>query len=306
MRISRVVVDLGIADLNEMLVDFLPDAKIRVTDIHEGGIIGQLKLLLWNIDFAARPTSGRSDELSLEIAASKLVPIPSLIVQRSLRDAIKDAPNGIDVIQQSLRVHLPSILNPLGIHVKIRELACHNGFVRVGLEGIRLPTPDFGKKNSAAATGLRSDYGTRSTNGTGSSGSEFGSGSSSGNGWTERREPPREPEWPREPERPASHEQPEAVGSNSNSSPSPNPGDNRAGGSEPVTERKVLLPSPSNDQESSSSVIPEPSRETGTGSNSNPGQTNQPIVRLSGHREGHGFATTGKGFSYTFTTRRGD
>lgn len=148
MRISRVVIDLGIADLNEMLVDFLPDARLRVTDINENGIIGQVKLLLWNIDFAARPNSNRPDELSLEISASKLVPIPSMIVQRSLRDAIKDAPNGINVIQQALKVHLPSILNPLGIYVKIRELQCHNGFVRVGLEGIRLPTPDFSKKET--------------------------------------------------------------------------------------------------------------------------------------------------------------
>lgn len=170
VRISRVVIDLGIADLNEMLVDFLPDAKVRVTDIHEGGIIGQVKLLLWNIDFAARPNSSRPDELSIEVSASKLVPIPSLLVQKSLREAIKDAPNGIDVIQQALKVHLPSILNPLGIYVKIRELKCHNGFIRIGVEGIRLPTPNFSKQETretrayaehAPSASTSSSYGAR-------------------------------------------------------------------------------------------------------------------------------------------------
>jgi len=154
MRLSRVVIDVGISDLNEMLVEFMPDAKARVLDIQEQGIIGQVKLLLWNIDFVARPSSSKSDELAIEINASKLVPIPSAIVQRQLKEAIKEAPAGIDVIQQTLKVHLPSVLGPLGVNLAVRELSCHNGYVRLAVDGLSLPNPSVPKKDGLGTVGV--------------------------------------------------------------------------------------------------------------------------------------------------------
>ncbi|MCF8567808.1 hypothetical protein LLE49_24095 [Alicyclobacillus tolerans] len=139
MRVRQISIELNAQDLNEMLDEFVPDAKIRVLDIHEDGIRGQLKLLLWNIDFVARPMSQSPDELSLDITASKLVPIPSALVQRQLKEAMRTAPSGIDVIQQAIKVHIPSILSPFGVSLSIRELKPYDGFLRLGLNDVRVP-----------------------------------------------------------------------------------------------------------------------------------------------------------------------
>lgn len=138
MRISHVTVDINTQDLNSLLEEFLPDSSVRIVDITESGIRGQVKLLLWSVDFIARPASG-DDDVSLDISAYKMIPIPSALVQRSLKEAIKDAPAGVDVIRQSLRVHLPALLGPLGIDMTVRELRVYDGYLRVTVDNVQLP-----------------------------------------------------------------------------------------------------------------------------------------------------------------------
>ena len=140
MRISQLEFKLTTADLNELIYEFAPDVKIRITDIQEDGLHGQLKLLVWNVDFVARPSCDREkEELSLDISARKLINIPVQIVEHQLREAMKDAPQGIEVMRQTLKVHVPSILQPLGISLRIREFRCLNGVVTVAIEQVRVP-----------------------------------------------------------------------------------------------------------------------------------------------------------------------
>lgn len=139
MRIHHISLDLTAGDLTSMVQEFAPDAKFRITTITPEGIRGQVKLLIWSIDFVARPNHGQHDTVSVEITASKLVPIPNSIVQRQLKEAMRDAPPGIDVIQQALKVHVPSILEPFGVELRIRELRCLEGFLHLSLEDIALP-----------------------------------------------------------------------------------------------------------------------------------------------------------------------
>jgi len=140
LRIHQVTFNLTADDLTSMIHEFAPEAKFRIADISPEGIHGQIKLLLWSVDFMARPRSTQDGVVSLEISASKLVPIPPALVQRQLKEAMKDAPNGIDVIQQALKVHLPSILGPFGIRLNIRELRCGDGVLHLAVEDIDLPT----------------------------------------------------------------------------------------------------------------------------------------------------------------------
>lgn len=141
MRVSHVTIDLTAADLTDLVHDFAGDDKIVFDSITESGIKGQIKLLLWSVDFVAIPSCTDEGEVSIEITAHKLVPIPSGIVERQLREAVKDAPPGIDVLQQALKVHLPSLLNPLGIAMSVRQLRTYDGFIRIALAEVKLPSP---------------------------------------------------------------------------------------------------------------------------------------------------------------------
>ncbi|CAM3982075.1 hypothetical protein [Alicyclobacillus pomorum] len=139
MRISHVRVDLSADDINSLIRDFAVDSNLRITDIREDGIHGQVKLLFLNVDFIAKPSSGSEYEASIDIAAHKLVAIPGTVVNRQLREAMKDAPPGIDVIRNSLVVHIPSLLRALGVGIKIRELRCYNGYLRIHVDDVELP-----------------------------------------------------------------------------------------------------------------------------------------------------------------------
>lgn len=143
MRISHVRVDLSADDINSLIADFAADSNVRITGIREDGIRGQVKFLFLDIDFIAKPFSNTENEASMDIAAHKLVAIPGAVVNRQLREAMKDAPPGIDVIRNSLVVHVPSLLSTLGIGMKIRELRCYDGYLRVHVEDVELPP--FGK-----------------------------------------------------------------------------------------------------------------------------------------------------------------
>lgn len=125
MRISYMRFQFTVADLNAWLADLLPDVRIRIQDIKEGAVHGQLKFLMWNVDFVARPHCNKDrDEIALEISAHKFVAIPISIVERQLQEAMKDAPEGIEVLRQNLKVHVPSILEPLDIKLKVTDFAC--------------------------------------------------------------------------------------------------------------------------------------------------------------------------------------
>jgi len=139
LHISNVTIDLCTDDLNSLIQDLAPDLKIRLTDIDDNGLHGHVKLLFWNIDFVARPAFTTSGEVALDVTAHKLVPIPGSLVQHQLKEAIKDAPAGIEVIQQSLRVHLPSLLAPLGMSLKVREITMMNGMLRIAVADAVLP-----------------------------------------------------------------------------------------------------------------------------------------------------------------------
>lgn len=139
MHISNVIIDLSIEDLNEFIADVAPDLKIHLNDIQPDGFRGHIKLLFWNIDFVARPSFTKNGEVALDVSAHKLVAIPGSIVKYQLKEAIKDAPPGIEVIQQSLRVHLPSILGPFGMALKVSELTMTPGMLRIGVENAVVP-----------------------------------------------------------------------------------------------------------------------------------------------------------------------
>lgn len=140
MRISNLDIKLTATDINELLEEFFPEVKIRITEIEEDGLHGQLKLLMWNVDFIAHPHADRDHEMvSLDVSAHKLVPIPTAIVERQLREAIKDAPYGIEVLREALKVHLPSILQPLGLSIRVREFKCYSGVLTLGVEQLNIP-----------------------------------------------------------------------------------------------------------------------------------------------------------------------
>jgi hypothetical protein len=139
LRISHVRVDLTADNLNSLIADLAADANIRITEVTPDGIRGQVKFLFWNVDFVARPASEVQHEVSIDVAAHKLVAIPDAIVNRQLREVVKDAPPGIDVIRNSLVVHVPSLLRTFGIDLKVKELQCHDGFVRLDVEDVELP-----------------------------------------------------------------------------------------------------------------------------------------------------------------------
>ncbi|MCL6455127.1 MAG: hypothetical protein K6T78_16095 [Alicyclobacillus sp.] len=139
MRIHQVSFNLTADDLTSLIQDFAPDAKFRIAEITPSGIHGHIRLLLWSVDFLARPRSSADGVVSLEISASKLVPIPPALVQRQLKEALRDAPNGIDVIHEALTVHLPSVLAPFDLHLTVRELRCGDGILHLTLEDIDLP-----------------------------------------------------------------------------------------------------------------------------------------------------------------------
>jgi hypothetical protein len=139
VRISHICVDLTAEDINSLIADFAADANIRIVDVRPDGIRGQVKFLFWNVDFVARPSSDVEHEVCVNVAAYKLVAIPDVIVNRQLREVVKDAPPGIDVIRNSLVVHVPSLLRTFGIGLKVKELQCHDGFVRLDVEDVGLP-----------------------------------------------------------------------------------------------------------------------------------------------------------------------
>jgi hypothetical protein len=139
LRISHVRVDLAAEDINSLIADFAADANIHITHITPDGIHGQVKFLFWNIDFVARPSSDAENEVSVNVSAYKLVAIPDVIVNRQLREVVRDAPPGIDVIRNSLVMHVPSLLRTFGIGLKVKELQCHDGFVRLDVEDVEMP-----------------------------------------------------------------------------------------------------------------------------------------------------------------------
>lgn len=141
MRASHITVDLTAEDLTDLVHDFAGDGKIVFESITEAGIKGQIKFLVWNVDFLAVPSCADEGDVSIEITAHKLVPIPPGLVERQLREAVKDAPAGIHVLEQALKVHLPSILSPLGISMSVRQLRTYDGFLRVALAQVKLPAP---------------------------------------------------------------------------------------------------------------------------------------------------------------------
>lgn len=139
MRISQVSLQLSAEDLNAILVEFVPDAPVRVTAIEPDAIKGQIRLLFWHVDFIARPAVGLDSEVSIEISAHKMWAIPAAIVGRQLKEAIKDAPPGVDVIRQSLQVRLPELLRPLGIQLAITQFCALDGILQVTVENVSVP-----------------------------------------------------------------------------------------------------------------------------------------------------------------------
>lgn len=139
MRISNVSIKLTADDLNRWISEIAPEVKLRICDIQDDGIHGQFKFLMWNIDFLARPHCYRErEEIAVEISAHKLVAIPASIVQRSLQEAMKDAPSGVEVLRQVLKLHVPSILEPLRIALKVEDFSCRNGAVVIDVADCEL------------------------------------------------------------------------------------------------------------------------------------------------------------------------
>jgi hypothetical protein len=141
VRLSQVIVYVSVDDLNRAIEELAPDAKARVVRIDGDGIHGEVRLWIWSIDFLARPSIGADGQVSIEVSAQKLVPIPSAIVERQLRMAVKDAPVGVDVIQQTLRIHLSSLLKPFGVSLALRELRTVDGYLRIAAEAVEFPAP---------------------------------------------------------------------------------------------------------------------------------------------------------------------
>lgn len=165
MRASHLTIDLTALDLADLVHDFIDDDKITFDTITESGIKGQVRFLVWNIDFLAQPSCNDDGEVSINITAHKLVPIPAGIVERSLREAVKDAPDGIEVLQQALKLNIPSLLSPLGINLSIRQLRAYDGFLRIALANLKLPS----MHDLQATLKKRRGGGTGSSNGGGSS-----------------------------------------------------------------------------------------------------------------------------------------
>ncbi len=139
MRVSQLGIRLTATDLNEAVAEFAPSVQLRVTEIREDGLHGQLKFLLWNIDFVAQPSAMQDGStVYLDVSAHKLIPIPMTLVQYQLKEAMKDAPPGIDVIRQTIKVHLPSILKPFSASLRVREFECHQGYVSIVFEDCRV------------------------------------------------------------------------------------------------------------------------------------------------------------------------
>lgn len=139
MRISQISLRLTVEDINSILHDALPDAQLRVTEIVPGTIRGQVRFLFWNIDFVAQPAVGPDSQVSIDVSAHKMVPIPAAIVGRQLREAIKDAPPGVDVIQQSLRVRLPDLLRPFGVQIAITTFHAVDNAIEICVENVSIP-----------------------------------------------------------------------------------------------------------------------------------------------------------------------
>ncbi|MFB5190687.1 hypothetical protein [Alicyclobacillus fastidiosus] len=139
MRISQVSLKLSADDINQWIHELAPEVKLRILEIRDDGIYGQLKFLMWNVDFIARPHCYKErDEIAVEISARKLVPIPASIVERSLQEAVKDAPQGIEVLRQVLKLHVPSILEPLKIGLKVQDFSCRAGSVVIDVADCEL------------------------------------------------------------------------------------------------------------------------------------------------------------------------
>jgi|GEM_PF-2776802 len=136
MRIRQISLEIDAGDINSIFADFLPDVPLRVTSIDQEGIKGQIHVLWWNIDFVAMPYSLTSDELNIDISARKLVSIPTSIIERQLREAMKDAPPGIDVRQQMLRVRFTPLLAPIGLSLQVEHVQPCNGYVQITLAGV--------------------------------------------------------------------------------------------------------------------------------------------------------------------------
>lgn len=142
MKVSHLELRLSSSDLNQMLAEIAPDVKVKILDIGDSGIHGQVKLLVWNIDFIAKPSADwASDAVNLDISAHKLVNIPSSIVERQLREALKDGPPGIEVLRQSLRVHVPSLIQPLGVELRVKDIHCQPGYLVLAVEQLQLALP---------------------------------------------------------------------------------------------------------------------------------------------------------------------
>lgn len=149
MHLSHVEFQFSTQDINSLLTEVAPDLKARVVDIVEEGIRGQLRFLFWNIDFIAHPScDAKTNCLLLDISAKKLVPIPGVVVNRQLQDAMRDAPSGVEVVRQSLKLHLPSILQPLGVGVDVKEIHMSDGMLRVVVENCKIPIPPSFVKQS--------------------------------------------------------------------------------------------------------------------------------------------------------------
>ncbi|WP_029422151.1 hypothetical protein [Alicyclobacillus macrosporangiidus] len=141
MRVSQISIVMDRDDLQEWMDELLPKSGVRILSITPEGIRGQVKLLWWYVDFLAVPSIPASDTVAIDISAHKLVPIPSALVQRQLKEAVRDGPPGISVMEESLRVHLPSLLAGLGVHLHVRHLGCEQGRVTVSVEGLSVPWP---------------------------------------------------------------------------------------------------------------------------------------------------------------------
>ncbi|MCL6517931.1 hypothetical protein [Alicyclobacillus sp.] len=139
MRVTQLSIVMERDDLQAWLDELWPSSGLRILSIGPEGVRGQVKLLWWHVDFLAVPAVPAPDTVALDISAHKLVPIPSVLVQRQLKEAVRDAPPGISVVEESLRVHLPSLLEGLGIHLHVRHLGCEPGRLTLSVEGLQVP-----------------------------------------------------------------------------------------------------------------------------------------------------------------------
>ncbi|SFV03312.1 hypothetical protein [Alicyclobacillus macrosporangiidus] len=141
MRVSQISIVMDRDDLQDWMDELLPESGLRIVSITPEGIRGQVKLLWWHVDFLAVPSIPAPDTVAIDISAHKLVPIPSALVQRQLKEAVRDGPPGISVMEESLRVHLPSLLAGLGVHLHVRHLGCEQGRLTMSVEGLSVSMP---------------------------------------------------------------------------------------------------------------------------------------------------------------------